>query len=250
MPSKTGKVPVATTSHTYKGKLCRFHLLRRTFRVGTQVQHETRGSISDLPPDLIRRSLGGQKFLPASKSSRQRDLVMAMIAERLQYSCSKLATTRLWHTTTLIEELHVAEATESDLYQTLDWLLARRAHIGHNRDGKRGLPIIVYGLLTDHEGRPVASGARFQQLTEATPLQARALQLLGLWPEAKPRRAPFPNQISRIVPIAAWNFGLVGVPRTLAGRRAEARRQAERPDSTFMSHTLNAGRLPQESRTG
>ena len=27
---------------------------------------------------------------------------------------------------------------------------------GHNRDGKKGLPIIVYGLLTDVAGRPVA----------------------------------------------------------------------------------------------
>ena len=225
MPSRTGKVHVATTSRTYKGKLYQSHLLRRTFRVGCQVRHETLGNISHLPPDLIdliRRSLGGEKFLPASqaflvernlphghvqailgsmrrlgldsllasKSSRQRDLVMAMIAERLVYPCSKLATTRLWHTTTLAEELHVAEATEDDLYQALDWLLARQAHIekklaqrhlhdgslvlydvsssyyeghtcplarlGHNRDGKKGLPIIVYGLLTDNEGRPVA----------------------------------------------------------------------------------------------
>ena len=84
----------------------------------------------------------------------------------------------------------MAEATEDDLYPALDWLLARQAHIekklaqrhlhdgslvlydvsssyyeghtcplarlGHNRDGKKGLPIIVYGLLTDSEGRPVA----------------------------------------------------------------------------------------------
>jgi hypothetical protein len=225
MPSRTGKVHVATTSRSYKGKLYQSHLLRRTFRVGAQVQHETLGNISHLPPDLIdliRRSLGGEKFLPASqaflvernlphghvqavlgsmyrlgldtllasKPSRQRDLVLAMIAERLLYPCSKLATTRLWHTTTLAEELHVAEATENDLYQALDWLLARQAGIekklaqrhlhdgslvlydvsssyyeghtcplarlGHNRDGKKGLPIIVYGLLTDNEGRPVA----------------------------------------------------------------------------------------------
>jgi transposase len=225
MPSRTGKVHVATTSRIYKGKLYQSHLLRRTFRVGSQVKHETLGNISHLPPDLIdliRRSLGGEKFLPASqaflvernlphghvqavlgsmyrlgldtllssKPSRQRDLVLAMIAERLVYPCSKLATTRLWHITTLAEELHVTEATENDLYQALDWLLARQAHIekklaqrhlhdgslvlydvsssyyeghtcplarlGHNRDGKRGLPIIVYGLLTDSEGRPVA----------------------------------------------------------------------------------------------
>src|SRR5450756_394389 len=71
MPSRTGKVHVATTSRTYKGKLYQSHLLRRTFRVGSQVKHETLGNISHLPPDLIdliRRSLGGEKFLPASQA--------------------------------------------------------------------------------------------------------------------------------------------------------------------------------------
>lgn len=225
MPSRTGRVHVATTTRNYKGKLYQSHLLRRTFRVGAQVKHETLGNISHLPAqiiDLIRRSLAGEKFLPASeaflvdrnlphghvqavlgtirllgldsmlssKPSRQRDLVLAMIAERLLHPCSKLATTRLWHTTTLAEELAVADATEDDLYKAMDWLLARQPHIekklaqshlqegalvlydvsssyyeghacplarlGHNRDGKKGLPIIVYGLLTDSEGCPVA----------------------------------------------------------------------------------------------
>ena len=225
MPSRTGSVHVATTSRTYKGKLYQTHLLRRTFRVGTQVKHETLGNISHLPPDLvelIRRALAGEKFLPAaqvfrvernlphghiqavlgtmrrlrldsllaSQPSRQRDLALAMIAERLLDPCSKLATTRLWHTSTLAEELNVADATEDDLYQAMDWLLAHQARVeeklaarhlrngalvlydvsssfyeghtcplarfGNDRDGKRGLPIIVYGLLTDAQGRPVA----------------------------------------------------------------------------------------------
>jgi transposase len=30
------------------------------------------------------------------------------------------------------------------------------ARHGHDRDGQKGLPIIVYGVLTDHEGRPIA----------------------------------------------------------------------------------------------
>src|ERR1700674_571360 len=30
------------------------------------------------------------------------------------------------------------------------------AHRGHDRDGKKGLPIIVYGVLTDCQGRPLA----------------------------------------------------------------------------------------------
>jgi len=225
MPSRTGRVHVATTTRTYNGKVYQSHLLRRTFRVGAQVKHETLGNISHLPAeliDLIRRSLAGEKFLPASeaflvdrnlphghvqavlgtmhrlgldsmlssKPCRERNLALAMIAERLLYPCSKLATTRLWHTTTLAEELDLATDTEDDLYQAMDWLLAQKprverklaerhlqdgslvlhdvsssyyeghtcplARLGHNRDGKQGLPIIVYGLLTDAEGRPVA----------------------------------------------------------------------------------------------
>jgi transposase len=225
MPSRTGSVHVATTSRLYKGKLYQTHLLRRSFRVGAQVKHETLGNISHLPPDLVelvRRSLAGEKFLPATQAflvernlphghvqavlgtlrrlgldallapqaSRQRDLALAMIAERVLDPCSKLATTRLWHTSTLAEELNVADATEDDLYRAMDWLLARQARVekklaarhlrdgalvlydvsssyyeghtcplarfGHDRDGQRGLPIIVYGLLTEAQGRPVA----------------------------------------------------------------------------------------------
>jgi len=47
-----------------------------------------------------------------------------MIAERLMYACSKLATTREWHRTTLAEELSVQDANEDDLYDAMDWLLA------------------------------------------------------------------------------------------------------------------------------
>jgi len=216
---------VATTTRHYKDKVYQSHFLRRSFRVGARVLHETLGNLSHLPAhliDIIRRSLAGEKFLPASdaflvqrnlphghvqavlgtmrrlgldsllasKPCAQRDLVVAMIAERLLYPCSKLATTRLWHTTTLAEELSVAEATEDNLYQAMDWLLERQPRIekklaarhlsedclvlydvsssyyeghtcplaryGHGRDGKKGLPIIVYGVMTDGEGRPIA----------------------------------------------------------------------------------------------
>ena len=124
----------------------------------------------------------------ASKRCRERDLVVGMIVQRLIDPCSKLATTRAWHTTTLAEELGIAEATEDELYAAMDWLLARQeriekklaarhltegglvlydvssssyegrtcplAHFGHNRDGDQ-LPMIVYGVMTDGEGRPV-----------------------------------------------------------------------------------------------
>jgi hypothetical protein len=40
-----------------------------------------------------------------------------------------VATTRLWHHTTLAEELAVADASEDELYQALDWLLERQPQI-------------------------------------------------------------------------------------------------------------------------
>ena len=138
--------------------------------------------------ETIRRS--GLDRLIGAKRSRERDLVVAMIAERLLFPCSKLATTRMWHTTTLAEQLSVEDADEDALYAAMDWLLARQGRIekklaarhlangaqvlydvsssyyeghccslaqfGHDRDGKRGLPIIVYGVLTNAEGCPVA----------------------------------------------------------------------------------------------
>ena len=135
------------------------------------------------------RQLGLDRVI-ASKRSRERDLVIAMIAERLLQPCSKLATTRVWHTTTLAEELSVEGADEDDLYNAMDWLLARQdqieqkladrhltdgavvlydvsssyyegrtcplARFGHDRDGQKGLPIIVYGVMTDGRGCPIA----------------------------------------------------------------------------------------------
>src|SRR3954449_9052280 len=225
MPSRNGAVHVATTKRVYKGKTYVTHLLRRSIRRGKTVSHETLGNLSHLPDhliELIKRSLKGETFVPAadlfrnvrsrphghveailpmirrlgldatiaSRPSRQRDLVTAMVAERLLFPCSKLATTRPWHATTLAEELHLEDATEDELYAAMDWLLERQVAIetklakrhladgglvlydvsssyyegetcplarrGHDRDGKAGRPIIVYGVLTDGDGRPVA----------------------------------------------------------------------------------------------
>jgi hypothetical protein len=148
-----------------------------------------------LPHGHVEAVLGTLKKLGlgeliSSTRCRERDLVVAMIAERLIHPCSKLATTRLWHMTTLAEELGVTDADEEDLYEAMDWLLAKQqriekklaarhlsegslvlydvtssyyegrccplARFGHDRDGKKGRPIIVYGLMTDAEGHPVA----------------------------------------------------------------------------------------------
>jgi hypothetical protein len=225
MVRKPRTVHVAKITNTVKGITYTSYYLRRSFRQDGKVKHETLGNLSDLPPhviDLIRRSLKGETFVPAaetfrtlrapphghveailtmirrlgldsliaSRPSRQRDLVPAMIAERLLFPCSKLATTRHWLDTTLAEELHIEDATEDELSAAMDWLLERRkaietklaqrhltdgglvlydvsssyyegetcplARFGHDRDGKTGRPIIVSGVLGDADGRPVA----------------------------------------------------------------------------------------------
>ena len=65
------------------------------------------------------RKLGLDSVI-ASQRSRERDLVVAMIAQRLIAPSSKLGTPREWHTTTLAEELGVEDATKNDLYQAMD----------------------------------------------------------------------------------------------------------------------------------
>ena len=136
----------------------------------------------------VMRILGVDTLL-SSRPCKERDIVMAMIAQRLIGACSKLETTRQWHTTSLAQELGVEDADENDLYAAMDWLLSRQERIetklakrhlcegdrvlydvssssytgrccllavrGYNRDKKK-MPSIVYGLLTDAEGRPIA----------------------------------------------------------------------------------------------
>src|SRR5512134_846895 len=180
MATRGGAVHVATTRRVYKGKTYVTHLLRRSIRKGKTVTHETLGNLSHLPDPLIaiiKRSLKGETFVPAaeavritrslphghvhavltmirklgleeliaSKPSRRRHLVIAMIVERLLFPSSKLANTRHWHDTTLAEELGVADADENQLYDAMDWLLERQETIEtklakrHLSDGARVL---------------------------------------------------------------------------------------------------------------
>jgi hypothetical protein len=200
-------------------------LLRESYREGTHVRKRTLANLSALSAaqvDAIRRTLRGETLVPladlfeivhsrhhghvqairtamaqlgfesliASRPSRDRDLIVAMVMARIIDPTSKLATTRWWHTTTLPALVGVADADENDLYAALDWLLTRQAHIeqklaarhlhagglvlydlsssyfegttcplaarGYSRDGKRDKLQVNYGLLTDPRGRPVA----------------------------------------------------------------------------------------------
>jgi transposase len=124
----------------------------------------------------------------------ERARVLALIAQRVLEPASKLATARALRAetahSTLGSELELGAVDEDDLYRGLDWLLpqqpqieaglARRhlgegtlvlydvsstyfeghccplARYGHSRDERRGNPQIVFGLLADAEGCPVA----------------------------------------------------------------------------------------------
>lgn len=68
----------------------------------------------------IVRRLGLESLL-AAKRCRARDLVLALLVERLLHPCSKLATTLLWDTTMLADELGVQAATEDEVYTAMDW---------------------------------------------------------------------------------------------------------------------------------
>jgi len=216
---------VATIRRRHGDRVYESHLIRRSIRDGKRVRHETIANVSKLPPaalDALRRALAGQTLVAAEEAfdverslphghvaavltavrrlelarlverapSRERSLVVAMIAQRLLEPGSKLACARALSQSTLADELDVAGADEDELYAALDWLaerqeqiearLARRhlhagelalydlsssyfegrtcplAALGYSRDGRRGTLQIVYGLLTDRAGRPVA----------------------------------------------------------------------------------------------
>ena len=140
------------------------------------------------------RRLGLEPLLSRSPGP-QRDLVAAMIVARILEPASKLATARGFHPDTAISSLPAVMGLdqaidETQLYAAMDWLLPRQHSIenalakrhlaegslvlydvsstyfegrrcplacfGHSRDERSGNPQIVFGLLTNGEGCPVA----------------------------------------------------------------------------------------------
>ena len=139
------------------------------------------------------KKLGLDKII-SSKSSRNRNLVMAMIIARIINPKSKLATARGFNKQTcsnsLGKLLQLEKADEDELYSALDWLLKNQEKIenqlakkhlingslvlydvsstylegtgcelgeyGYNRDKKKGKTQIVFGLLCDLNGCPIA----------------------------------------------------------------------------------------------
>jgi hypothetical protein len=225
MKPKDGGMHVAKIERRHGDRVYTSHLVRRSVREGKRVRHETIANVSKLPAEAIealRRALRGEAVLAAGERlaienplpaghveaalvmarrlelsrlldrqpSRERDLVLAMVVQRVLEPGSKLWMARALARSTLGAELGVEGSDQDDLYRAMDWLLERQgriedrlarrhledgelvlydvsssyfegrscplAEVGYSRDGKRGTPQIVFGLLTDRRGRPVA----------------------------------------------------------------------------------------------
>jgi hypothetical protein len=136
----------------------------------------------------------GLEGLLATRPSRERTLALGIILARVIEPRSKLAMARSFDPQTaedtLAEELRVGAADADELYAAMDWLLAHQAtiesklakrhltdgglvlvdvsssyfegrkcplaHFGHSRDHRGDRPQIVYALITDSRGCPVA----------------------------------------------------------------------------------------------
>jgi hypothetical protein len=133
--------------------------LRRTYRDGGRVRHETLANLSGLPEqavDAIEAALKGTALVPAGQAvtitssvphghvaavhamaaklglpallgpaCRERDLALALIACRVVAPASKLATLSWWADTTLGADLGAAAST-GEVYAAMDWLAGRQ----------------------------------------------------------------------------------------------------------------------------
>jgi len=159
---------VTTQRRHYTGKdgqerVYETHLLRRSWREDGKVRNETVANLSRLPAEtieLIRRSLAGERFIPASAGARvarslphghaaavhamarklgfpallgppgpERDLAYALIVSRVIRPASKLSTAAWWDDVTLGADLGVAGASTDDIYAAMDWLVSRQDDI-------------------------------------------------------------------------------------------------------------------------
>ena len=135
-------------------------LVRRTYRDGAKVRHETLANLSALPAEAvsaIEATLKGERLVPAGQAvritasvphghvaavhamaarlglpallgpaGRARDLALALIISRVVRPGSKLSTLTWWADTTLGADLGVADAGTDDIYAAMDWLEHRQ----------------------------------------------------------------------------------------------------------------------------
>src|SRR5256884_2322733 len=134
--------------------------LRRTYRDGGKVRHETLANLSGLPEtviDSIEAALKGTALVPAAQAVTvlrslphghvaavhamavklglpallgpacpERDLALALIISRVVAPASKLSTLTWWDDTTLGADLGTAAASAGRIYAAMDWLEHRQ----------------------------------------------------------------------------------------------------------------------------
>ena len=137
-------------------------LLRRTYRDGGKVRHETLANLTKLPDHVVaavEAALKGEVLaaahdapavtiarsvphghvaavyamarklgIPAllGPAGRPRDLALALIISRVAHPGSKLSTLAWWGDVTLGADLGIADATTDEIYAAMDWLQARQ----------------------------------------------------------------------------------------------------------------------------
>lgn len=162
------------------------------------------------------RRLGLESLL-STRPSRERTLALAMICARVLNPRSKLATARGFSPElaedTLGAELGVGSADADELYAAMDWLLARQgtieeklakrhltegsvvlldvtssyfegrscplAQLGHSRDSRPDRPQVVFALMTDARGCPVAVEVFEGNTSDPKTLSAQIEKLQG-----------------------------------------------------------------------
>jgi Transposase DDE domain len=156
---------VARTSSRYvdkAGKVRHYEsiLVRRTFRQGGKVRHQTLANLSKLPAEAItaiEAALKGPTLVAAGSEftvtralahgdaaavaamahtlgmpallgprCRSRDLALGLIISRVIRPASKLDTRAWWPDTTLGVDLGITDASTDEIYAAMDWLVDRQ----------------------------------------------------------------------------------------------------------------------------
>ena len=165
MVARGGAMHVARNRRAYVAKsgerrVYESVLVRRTYRDGSKVRHETLANLSALPAEAvaaIEATLKGERLLPAGQAvtitastphghvaavhaaavklglpallgsaCAERDLALALVISRVVAPASKLATLAWWADTTLGADLGVTAASTDGIYAAMDWLAGRQ----------------------------------------------------------------------------------------------------------------------------
>ncbi len=156
-------------------------LLRRTYREGGKVKHETLANLSRLPAEAVtalEATLKGQTLVAAGSefrivrslphghvaavaamarqlglptllgpACRARDIALALIVSRVLRPKSKLSTLAWWPDTTLGVDLGVAGACTDEIYAAMDWLADHQEAIERKLAAKHLAPDVNPGRM-------------------------------------------------------------------------------------------------------